>query len=50
MDYACSVFPVTFVDPTIDVPHPPHEFHNHEDEAVYKLCPYILHFHDQNIH
>ncbi|KAH7905955.1 amidase signature domain-containing protein [Hygrophoropsis aurantiaca] len=37
MDYACSVFPVTFVDPAIDIPSPPHEFHNHEDEAFYKL-------------
>ncbi|KAH7929984.1 amidase [Leucogyrophana mollusca] len=37
MDYACSVFPVTFVDPALDVPQPPHEFHNHEDEAFYKL-------------
>ncbi|EGO29913.1 hypothetical protein SERLADRAFT_365906 [Serpula lacrymans var. lacrymans S7.9] len=37
MDYACSGFPVTFVDPKLDVPLPPHEFHNHEDEAFYKL-------------
>lgn len=38
MDYACSMFPVTFVDAELDKPHPPHEFHNHEDEAIYKLC------------
>ncbi|KIJ61538.1 hypothetical protein HYDPIDRAFT_183162 [Hydnomerulius pinastri MD-312] len=37
MDYACAVFPVTSVDPTLDVPLPPHDFHNHEDEAFYKL-------------
>lgn len=38
LDYACSVFPVTFADAELDKPHPPHEFYNHEDEAVYKLC------------
>lgn len=44
MDYTTSVFPVTFVDPKLDQPHPPHDFHNHEDEAIYKLCmPRILH-------
>ncbi|KII87664.1 hypothetical protein PLICRDRAFT_699214 [Plicaturopsis crispa FD-325 SS-3] len=37
MDYTTSVFPVTFVDPKLDQPHPPHDFHNHEDEAIYKL-------------
>ncbi|KAF8838796.1 amidase [Paxillus ammoniavirescens] len=37
MDYACAVFPVTFVDPNVDIPLPPHEFHNHEDEAFYKF-------------
>ncbi|RDB26908.1 Acetamidase [Hypsizygus marmoreus] len=37
LDLACTVFPVTFVDPKVDVPRPPHEFHNHEDEAIYKL-------------
>ncbi|KAH7887092.1 amidase signature domain-containing protein [Phlebopus sp. FC_14] len=37
MNYACTVFPVTFVDPKVDAPLPPHEFHNHEDEAFYKL-------------
>jgi amidase len=38
MDYSTSVFPVTFVDPELDQPHPPHDFHNHEDEAIYKFC------------
>ncbi|KAJ7211989.1 general amidase, partial [Mycena pura] len=50
LDYTCSVFPVTFVDPEIDDPHPPHRFYNHEDEHVYKLynselfpgCPVAL--------
>ncbi|KAF4583552.1 hypothetical protein EYR38_002304 [Pleurotus pulmonarius] len=37
MDYACSCFPVTFVDPKIDKKPPPHSFHNHEDEAIYDL-------------
>ncbi|KAF5369049.1 hypothetical protein D9758_002948 [Tetrapyrgos nigripes] len=37
MDYTTSVFPVTFVDSKLDDPHPPHEFYNHEDEAIYKL-------------
>ena len=38
MDYACTVFPVTFVDPKLDLPVAPHDFHNHDDEAFYKLC------------
>ena len=38
MDYACTVFPVTFVDLEKDTPRPPHDFYNHEDEAIYKLC------------
>ncbi|KAJ7134751.1 general amidase [Mycena epipterygia] len=50
LDYACSVFPVTFVDPEVDDPHPPHRFYNHEDEHIYKLynsdlfpgCPVAL--------
>ncbi|PPQ76253.1 hypothetical protein CVT26_008288 [Gymnopilus dilepis] len=37
MDYTTSAFPVTFVDPTLDVPHEPHEFYNHEDKAIYEL-------------
>ncbi|KAJ7288192.1 general amidase [Mycena rebaudengoi] len=50
LDYACSVFPVTFVEPEVDDPHPPHRFYNHEDEHIYKLynsdlfpgCPVAL--------
>ena len=42
LDYTASVFPVTFVDKTIDKPAPPHEFRNHEDEAVYKMCECLL--------
>ncbi|KAJ7367028.1 general amidase [Mycena albidolilacea] len=50
LDYACSVFPVTVVDPEVDDPHPPHRFYNHEDEHIYKLynsdlfpgCPVAL--------
>ncbi|KAK7048484.1 general amidase [Favolaschia claudopus] len=50
LDYSCSVFPVTFVDPEVDDPHPPHRFYNHEDEHIYKLynsdlfpgCPVAL--------
>lgn len=38
LDYAASVFPVTSVDKALDGPVPPHEFRNHEDEAVYKMC------------
>ncbi|KAL0959790.1 hypothetical protein HGRIS_011476 [Hohenbuehelia grisea] len=37
MDYACSAFPVTYVDPIVDLQHPSHEFYNHEDEAIYKM-------------
>ncbi|KDR80683.1 hypothetical protein GALMADRAFT_60825 [Galerina marginata CBS 339.88] len=37
LDYTTSVFPVTHVDPKVDLPHEPHDFYNHEDEAVYKL-------------
>jgi len=37
MDYATSVFPVTHVDPLLDVPLKPHTFYNHEDEAIFNL-------------
>jgi amidase len=37
MDYSTSVFPVTFADSKIDVKVPPHKFHNHEDEEIYRL-------------
>ncbi|CAL1696974.1 unnamed protein product [Somion occarium] len=42
LDYACAGFPVTFADKDLDKVQPPHEFRNHEDEAVYKLCSYPL--------
>ena len=32
------MFPVTHVDRALDAAVPPHEFRNHEDEAVYKMC------------
>ena len=44
MDYACTVFPVTFVDPEVDKPPAPHTFHFSQDKAFYHLCsfsPYI---------
>ncbi|OJT12867.1 Acetamidase [Trametes pubescens] len=37
LDYTASVFPVTTVDKELDTRVAPHTFHNHEDEAVYKL-------------
>ncbi|KAH0581238.1 hypothetical protein H2248_012353 [Termitomyces sp. 'cryptogamus'] len=37
LDYACCVFPVTYVDSKLDLPQLPHKFHNHEDEAIYRL-------------
>jgi len=37
LDYTTSTFPVTFVDPKVDLPVAPHQFYNSEDEAVYKL-------------
>jgi hypothetical protein len=40
LDYTSSGFPVTFVDPEVDRPYPPHKFHNHEDEAIFKHCPF----------
>jgi len=43
LDYACTVFPVTFVDPDIDKPGPrPQDFHNPQDEGFYQL--YLDHF------
>ena len=41
LDYTASVFPVTTVDKRVDTPVPAHEFRNHEDEAVYKMCEYL---------
>ncbi|KAL4244286.1 amidase family protein [Abortiporus biennis] len=44
LDYATSVFPVTTVDKNLDQVVPPHQFRNHEDEAVYKFYdPELFH-------
>ncbi|KAI0717519.1 general amidase [Cerioporus squamosus] len=44
LDYTASVFPVTHVDKALDRAVPPHEFRNHEDEAVYKMYdPELFH-------
>lgn len=32
------MFPVTKVDPAVDVKPPPHEFHSAQDERIYNLC------------
>ncbi|KAF8158983.1 amidase signature domain-containing protein, partial [Mycena galopus ATCC 62051] len=47
LDYACSVFPVTVVDPEVDDPHPPH--HNSdlfpgcpEEEAVIGMTEVVV--------
>ncbi|KAL1952417.1 hypothetical protein VTO73DRAFT_1566 [Trametes versicolor] len=37
LDYTASILPVTTVDKALDQRVAPHTFHNHEDEAVYKL-------------
>ncbi|KAI0757556.1 general amidase [Daedaleopsis nitida] len=42
LDYAASVFPVTSVDKALDMPVAPHDFRNHEDEAVYKMYDPVL--------
>lgn len=42
MDYSCTMFPVTYVDAELDQPYPPHDFYNHEDEAIYNLCTHPL--------
>ncbi|KAF8314220.1 general amidase [Clavulina sp. PMI_390] len=36
LDYTACSFPVTTVDPELDVRIPRHQFHNHEDEEVYR--------------
>jgi len=44
LDYTTSCFPVTYADAGLDKAEPPHEFYNHEDEAVYKLYdPQLFH-------
>ncbi|KLO17536.1 general amidase [Schizopora paradoxa] len=37
MDYATCCIPVTTVDPKLDQPFEPHEFYNHEDEALFNM-------------
>ncbi|KZS93000.1 general amidase [Sistotremastrum niveocremeum HHB9708] len=37
LDYAACVFPVTTVNPAIDVVAPPHDFKNKDDQATYEL-------------
>ncbi|OBZ78579.1 Acetamidase [Grifola frondosa] len=44
LNYPSAVFPVTFADAELDKVQPPHEFRNHEDEAIYKLyVPELFH-------
>lgn len=38
LDLTAAGFPVTFSDKALDPKAPPHEFRNHEDEAIYDLC------------
>ncbi len=42
-DLSAAVFPVTKVDPAVDVQPPAHEFRCAQDERIYSLCePLIL--------
>jgi len=38
LDYPACVFPVTTVDPDVDLKKPAHEFLNENDEKWYHLC------------
>jgi hypothetical protein len=38
LDYPALVFPVSNVNPAIDLKKPAHKFLNQSDEAWYKLC------------
>lgn len=41
LDYTCTVFPVTFVDPSMDIPDNnvgERVFYNTDDEAIHRLC------------
>ena len=38
LDYACCVFPVSKVDPSIDVQRPAHNFYNEFDKTNYEFC------------
>lgn len=41
LDYTCCVFPVSKVDPAIDVRRPAHDFYNEFDKTNYEFCAYI---------
>lgn len=44
LDLAAYAFPVTFADKELDKKPPPHEFRNHEDQALYELYdPELFH-------
>lgn len=45
LDYTTCAFPVTTVNPELDVRVPRHQFHNHEDEHIYQWCKYCLRIH-----
>jgi amidase len=38
LDYPGYVFPVTTVDPVLDIAKPAHEFLSDVDKTVYELC------------
>lgn len=42
LDYPAAVFPVTTVDPVVDVKKPPHKFLSEADKQVYELCLSIV--------
>ena len=41
-DLSAAVFPVTKVDPAVDVQALPHAFHSELDERIYNLCKLAL--------
>ena len=42
LDYPACVFPVSKVDPTLDVKQPRDKFLSEADESVYNMCKYYL--------
>ena len=38
LDLPSLAFPVTTVDPVLDVPKPPHDFLSDIDKVIYELC------------
>jgi amidase len=38
LDYTTSVFPVTTVDPVLDVKQPREDFFGADDRKVYEMC------------